>query len=87
MHKLLEGEALERRARELGVDVEGDPITSSVSGRQRRAPDAELQRRVLDAERAIRESRLWMLALASAIASLLSAAAAVAAVCWAIYQG
>lgn len=80
MSKLLQGEELERRARELGVDIQGDAITQSASGRHRRADDAELQRRVLDAERSIRESRLWLLALLSAIASIVSAIAAWAAV-------
>lgn len=77
---LMMGEALENRARELGVDVEGEPRTQSSSGRAPRASDYELQRRVLEAERGIRESRLWILALVSAIASVLSATAAMLAV-------
>lgn len=77
---LLTGEALESRARELGVDVEGDPRTHSSSGRSPRASNYDLQRRVLEAERGIRESRLWILAVVSAIASVLSAAAAMIAV-------
>ncbi len=77
---LLTGAALENRARELGVDVEGEPRTQSSSGRAPRASDYELQRRVLEAERGIRESRLWLLAVISAIASVLSAAAAMIAV-------
>jgi len=76
MGKLLQGDDLERRAQELGVDIQGDSITQSSSGRHRRADDAELQRRVLDAERSLRESRLWLLALLSAIASVVSAIAA-----------
>ena len=78
--KLLEGDALEQRAKELGVDIQGGPITQSVSGRHRRADDAELQRRVMEAERALRESRLWLLAFISAIASVISAAAALVAI-------
>ena len=62
---LLTGTALESRARELGVDIEGDPRTHSSSGRVPRASDYELQRRVLEAERGIRESRLWILAVIS----------------------
>ncbi len=54
---LLTGAALENRARKLGVDIEGDPRTQSSSGRAPRASDYELQRRVLEAERGIRESR------------------------------
>ena len=77
---LLKGAALESRARELGVDVEGEPRTGSSSGRASRASDYELQRRVLEAGRGIRESRLWILAVLSAVASVLSAAAAMIAV-------
>jgi hypothetical protein len=39
-----------------------------------------LQRRVTEAERGIRESRLWILAAISAVASVLSAIAAFLAV-------
>ena len=54
---LLTGAALENRARELGVDVEGEPATQSSSGRAPRASDYELQRRVLEAERVESENR------------------------------
>jgi hypothetical protein len=80
MKKLLQGEKLEKRARELGVDIQGEPRTQSSSGREPRATDYELQRRVWDAERAVRESRLWILAVISSIASVLSAAAAIIAI-------
>ena len=80
MAKLLEGDQLEQRARELGVDVVGEPRTQSSSGRAPRASDNELQRRVIEAERSIRESRLWMLAVISAIASVISAIIAFVAV-------
>lgn len=80
MKRALQGEALEERARELGVDIEGELRTQSSSGRSPRAPDYELQRRVLEAERAGRESKLWILAVVSAVASVLSAAAALIAV-------
>ncbi|MGA7578082.1 MAG: hypothetical protein ACLQUW_03360 [Desulfobaccales bacterium] len=81
MEKILEGDELEQRARQLGVDTKGDPITpNSYSGRHKRASDFELQRRVIEVERSFRESRLWKLALISAIASLASAAAALLAV-------
>jgi hypothetical protein len=76
MAKLLQGDDLERRAQELGVDIQGDAITQSSSGRRPRADDAELQRRVMDAERSVRESRLWIVAFVSAIASVISAIAA-----------
>lgn len=67
--KLLTGDKLMARATELGVSTTKD-ITprSNVS-------DAELQRRVIEAERAIRENRLWKIALLSALASLVSAIA------------
>jgi hypothetical protein len=80
MKKILEGEALEQRARKLGVDIQGGPITQSISGRHKRADDYELQKRVIEAERSIRESRLWLIALISAIASVLSALTALLAV-------
>ena len=80
MKKLLEGEPLEKLAKVLGVDTKGGPITQSVSGHFKRADDAELQRRVIEAERAIRESRLWMLAVISAVASVISAITAIIAV-------
>jgi hypothetical protein len=80
MAGLLEGDQLEKRARELGVDVSGDLRMQSSSGRAPRAPDYESQRRVLEAERRIRESRLWILAVISAIASVISAIAAFVAV-------
>jgi hypothetical protein len=79
MTKLLEGGRLEQRARELGVDIKGELITQSAMGRHR-ASDYEIQRRVAEAERNIRESRLWIVALISAIASLVSAIAAWVAV-------
>jgi hypothetical protein len=80
MTKLLQGDALEERARQLGVDIAGDPITRSASGTHARASDREIQRRVAEAERGIRESRLWWLALISAIGSVVSAATALIAV-------
>ena len=42
-------------------------------GRERRALDYELQRRVIEAERTIREARLWWIAVISAVASVVSA--------------
>ncbi len=80
MKKILEGDALEQRARQLGIDIQGDPITNSYVGRHKRASDYELQRRVIETERSIRESKLWEIALISAIASMASALAALLAV-------
>ena len=76
MSKLLDGKALLNRARQLGVDVQGDLIFQSSTGRRPTAPDYELQRRVIEAERHKRERWWVVLALISALASLLSAAAA-----------
>jgi len=80
MVKLLQGDELEKRCIELGVSIEGPRITQSSSGRIARASDPELQQRILDAERSVRESRLWLLAVISALASVLSAAAAFLAI-------
>jgi hypothetical protein len=79
MSKILQGDALEKRCAELGVSIEGSPRTQSSSGNAPRASDAELQRRLLETERSIRESHLWLVALISAIASALSAAVALVA--------
>ena len=80
MTKLLEGDELERRCRELGIDTQGAPRTQSSSGNSPRASDHELQRRLIEAQRSIRESRLWLVALVSAIASVVSAATALVTV-------
>ncbi len=55
MAKLLQGEELLKRARGLGVDTQGRPINEVAFARQPRADDAELQRRVIEAERSVRE--------------------------------
>ncbi len=67
--KLLTGNKLMARATELGVSTTKDIAPRS------NVSDAELQRRVIEAERAIRENRLWKIALLSALASLVSAIA------------
>jgi hypothetical protein len=73
MKKLLTGHALEQRARELGVSFHS---LATSSGNDH----SILQQRVIEAERAIRESKLWIVALVSAIASAISALAAWTAV-------
>ena len=80
MNKLLQGDDLERRAIELGIDIKGEAITQSSMGRKKRADDCELQRRIIEAERSNRESRLWLIAVISALASVISAATAIIAV-------
>lgn len=71
---LPQGEELKKRAQELGVSM------NELHDTWGNMSEPELQRRVLDAERARRESSLWVIALVSAIASVLSALAAWAAV-------
>jgi hypothetical protein len=82
MAKLPEGEELEKRARALGIDISGEPRSQSTSGRALRASDHELQRRVIEAERGNRESHLWVIAVISAIASVISATSAFVALFW-----
>jgi hypothetical protein len=75
--QLLEGPDLIKRAKELGVVID----TGKESGvkfddgeeTMQRAPEYEIQRRVLEAERHVRDGRLWIVALVSAAASLVSA--------------
>ncbi len=83
MEKHLQGDELEKRCIELGVNIEGLPRTQSSSGSSTRASDFELQHRLLEAERSVRESRLWLLALVSASASVLSTAVALVALFYA----
>jgi hypothetical protein len=75
MAKLFVGKELEQRCRELGIDTQGPPGTLQ----EPQASDYELQRRVIEAERSIRENRLWMVAVGSMIVSVLSAATALVA--------
>jgi len=67
---LLRGDALRARAEELCVSH------SQLYTDQGIMDEAELQRRVNDAERSIRDSQLWKLAVLSAVVSVFSAAAA-----------
>ncbi|USN87785.1 MAG: hypothetical protein H6779_05315 [Candidatus Nomurabacteria bacterium] len=76
---LLKGKELLDRADELGIDTKGDYIYQSSMGR-RDADEYELQRRVIEAERSIRESKLWIIAVVSAAASVVSAATALVAI-------
>ena len=80
MSKLLSGGDLEKRCQELGIDITDDPAAVSTRGSRSRASDAELQRRLIEAERSLREHRLWILAFVSAIASVVSAIVAFFAV-------
>jgi hypothetical protein len=80
MKKLLQGEQLVEKAKQLGVDIQGEYLYQSSSGREKIASDYELQRRIIETERSIRESKLWLVALISAIASVVSAIVALVAV-------
>jgi len=75
-----EGDALFNRAKELGVSTgTGDSYVDPSlfkSVREFQAPEHEIQRRVLEAERHQRESRLWMVALASVASAFLAGASA-----------
>ena len=59
-----------RRIEELGVSQYG------LSTQNDTFNEPEAQRRVLEAERSIRDARLWIIAVISALASLASAIAA-----------
>jgi hypothetical protein len=50
MKTLPEGDELKKLALELGIDIVGDLRSQSSSGRAPRAPDYELQRRVIEAK-------------------------------------
>lgn len=76
--KLLTGDALRVRAEELGVITSGDGLVT-IHGQGTvvlSASEYELQRRVPEAERHLREHRLWLVAMISAVASGISALAA-----------
>ena len=74
------GEALQLRADELGVNKLGPVEMINSAQFLQPVDDHELQRRVIEAERALRESKLWIVALVSAVASVLSAVVAIIAV-------
>lgn len=70
-------EELRELAQSLGLSTQGlvDPNTGKTNA-------YELQARIINMKRSIREGRLWWIALISAIASILSAGAAWMAVLW-----
>ena len=86
--RVLDGEALIERAEQLGVNISTEMASVMVTGRGageeaeqfERAPEHEIQRRVMEAERHIREHRLWIVTLVAAAASVVSAIAAWTAV-------
>lgn len=82
MKKLPTGETLRKRADSLGVWIYStDAINTEKHGTVPLVvDDYELQRRVIEAERHIREHNLWIIAVTSAILSVISAIAAWVAV-------
>ena len=79
MKKLLRGHELIARAEQLGVFIYADnagvplgenPMFGAI------ASESEIQARVMQAEKHRRDERLWIFALTSAIASVVSAIAA-----------
>ena len=83
MHKLPTGERLRERAEKLGVVTTVDNPTESAGAYamfRGTVSDAELQRRVIEAELRNFALRGWIMALASAIAAIVSAVTAIVAV-------
>ena len=79
--KLHKGDALKKHAENLGVSIGGDkPISDHLPmmGNQP-ASEHELQRRVMEAENHQRQDRLWIVALVSAVAAVISSATALVA--------
>ena len=77
------GEALRKRAEELGVVITKDDPNEPVGAyKMFRAvvSEAELQRRVIDAERHLQAQRMWIIAVIAATSSVVSAIAAWCAV-------
>ena len=84
MKRMLSGEELLNRAEELGVSTRTEEYQrfGGVIDIERKISEYELQQRVIETERHMRESKLWLVALVSALASLASALAAWFAVFW-----
>ncbi len=85
MRKLPQGEELVSLCKKIGISVAPISFVDLFSGTKRLkiiAPEneGELQRRFLEFKRARREAQLWIIALVSAIASVLSAVTAIIAV-------
>ena len=76
------GSEREVALRELATEV-GCSLVSTYTGDGSKHLEDELIRRIQEADRTIRESRLWWFAVISAIASVVSALAAWAAIIYA----
>jgi hypothetical protein len=77
--KLLQGEALQKRVVELGVSTVGEMKSYGV---RPAADEATLQERVLRVEEQRRQDRLWIVAVVSSAAAVISSLTALAALFW-----
>ncbi|VAW79355.1 hypothetical protein MNBD_GAMMA12-483 [hydrothermal vent metagenome] len=82
MSKLLTGQELIKACEKRGIDTRGERVKFEDLNKKHRAEptDYELQQRLITYKRHIRESRMWMLALISALTSFSSAIIALIAV-------
>ena len=80
MAKDLQGDALVKRAEELGADILGEPRRGD--GFRKTAPDHVLQARVIEAESHQRQDRLWIVAVVSSAAAVISSLTALVALFW-----
>jgi len=82
MTKLLTGQELIDECEKRGIDVRGERVSFEDLKKPHRAQptDYELQQRLIEYKRHLRESRMWMLALISALTSFASAIIALVAV-------
>lgn len=81
--KILSGHELIDQANKLGVSIYRDDANVPIGTKPIIAPivsEFEIQRRVMEAERHIREHRLWIVAVISGVIALISAIAAWASV-------
>ena len=81
--RILTGHELVERAKDLGISIYRDDANVPIGTNPIMAPvvsEFEIQRRVMDAERHLREHRLWVVAVVSAVIAFISAIAAWSAV-------
>ena len=80
---ILTGHELVERAKQLGVSIYRDDANVPIGTNPIMAPivsEFEIQSRVMEAERHLREHKLWIIAVVSAAIALISALAAWTAV-------
>lgn len=81
--RILTGHELVERAEQLGISIYREDANVPIGTKPIMAPvvsEFEIQRRVMEAERHLREQRLWIVAVISAVFAIVSAIAAWAAV-------